>query len=61
MCAPVSNFAALVAPAAAATCGDTDKGTHRRVVGALSLVGDQSTVNVAFKRDSDPRTFLFIF
>lgn len=44
----------------ATECGkQNDKGDAVR--GTLSLVGDQSSVNVSYKRSTSPRTFLFIY
>jgi len=44
----------------ATECGrQNDKGEVVR--GTLGLVGDQSSVNVTYKRSTSPRTFLFIY
>ncbi|HYH44038.1 MAG TPA: hypothetical protein VD867_18870 [Burkholderiales bacterium] len=57
----LTAIAAIPAGAQNATeCGGQN-GKGEVVRGTLSLIGDQSSVNVTYKRSTSPRTFLFIY
>jgi hypothetical protein len=65
-CAFAISVALTVVTAVSASARNTTEcgsrnGKGEVVRGTLSLVGDQSSVNVTYKRSTSPRTFLFIY
>lgn len=57
----LAAMAAVPVGAQGATVCGSKEGKAEVIRGALSLVGDQSSVNVTYKRSTSPRTFLFVY